>query len=427
MPRLEMVPIEKIWRDKRYREDLGDIDSLVESIKEKGVLQPITVRDDYLLLAGERRLIAAKKAGLTEIPALVREGEGEVDDREVELLENIVRKDFTWVERVQLVEELHNLCKARQADWSARKTAAILSRSKSEVARELELARALKTIPELREVEVEWEAYKKLKKLEEKAIVKELRSRQESRAAKTGIDTTLRIADSNYRIGDTFDGLASLRANSQIHLIECDPPYGIDLPDVRQQKEGEIERYQEVPKDKYLSFLDKLASELYRVAGRDCWLIFWYGPTWAHEVLTALRKAGWTVDDIPGIWVKERGQTNQPHIYLARSYEPFYIGRKGNPVLAKEGRANVFSYNTVPAQVRYHPTERPVPLLEEILQTFCHPTQIVLVPFLGSGATLRAAYNCGMSAYGWEINPEYKDYFMLKVEEDVRKTYDGSE
>jgi DNA modification methylase len=52
--------------------------------------------------------------------------------------------------------------------------------------------------------------------------------------------------------------------------------------------------------------------------------------------------------------------------------------------------------------------------------------QNVLVPFLGSGATLRAAYNRGLTAYGFDANAEYKDRFLLAVEEDTRALYASS-
>jgi site-specific DNA-methyltransferase (adenine-specific) len=110
----------------------------------------------------------------------------------------------------------------------------------------------------------------------------------------------------------------------------------------------------------------------------------------------------------------------QPKTYLGRAYEPFYLCRKGTPAIIKEGRLNVFDFPTVPGTKKYHPTERPVALIQEILDTLSVPRSVVLVPFLGSGATLRAAYNLGMTGMGFDINPEYKARFMLAIEEDSR-------
>ncbi|MHB8413906.1 MAG: DNA methyltransferase [Acidiferrobacteraceae bacterium] len=434
MNRLEIVPLDKIHWNKRYREDLGDIDSLAESMQEKGVLQPITITPDYELLAGERRVTAARKAGLVEIPALVRSKEDAIDAREIELMENVLRKDFTWSERCALEQEIDRLYKEKNLDWSGRKTAQLLSRSQSSISRDLQLAKAIEDIPELAEYKTADEAYKVLKKLEEDAIVTTLRERQSiamnNDGLERGLKLALKLADSNYHIGDTFKGLAELRSDGLVHVIECDPPYGIDLASVKSSKDSptsNVHSYNEIDKSEYPAFIKRLAKELYRVAGQHAWLVFWFGPTWQHETITALRDSGWQVDDIPAIWAKPNGQTLQPELYLGRAYEPFFLARKGKPVLMKRGRLNMFNYSGVPSTTKYHPTERPVQLIQDILETLSVPRQVVLVPFLGSGATLRAAYNCGMSAFGWDLNGEYKNRFMLAVEQDSKSLNGESE
>jgi ParB/RepB/Spo0J family partition protein len=426
---LKQLNIEDVKWDKRYREEFGDLEDLAESIKDKGILQPITVSTDMVLLAGERRIRAAKLAGLTKIPALVRKVEGEIDAREIELIENLYRKDFTWVEVCRGVRDVDSLYKAKNFDWSGRKTAVLLQRSRTDVNRALQLASAIEVMPELRELKTADEAFKVVKKMEETAIVGELRNRQQARMETTapglerGIQTMLKLADSNYIIGDTFKGLTELRSNGSIQLIECDPPYGIDLTKVKASKDSassNIHKYNEVSQEAYPEFLKKLTKELFRVAGQHSWLVFWFGPTWHYPVYSALKDAGWQVDDIPCIWTKHHGQTLQPEIYLARGYEPFFMCRKGLPALIKRGRLNVFDFPGIPGGKKIHPTERPVALIEEILGVLGVPQSTVLVPFLGSGNTLRAAYNLGMRCFGWDISGEYKDKFMLSVEQDAR-------
>jgi len=430
---LAMVPLASIHWEKRFRDDLGDIVALTESIKEKGILQPVTLTPDFELLAGERRVTAARAAGLTEIPALLRPKADALDAREIELLENIARKDFEWHERAALTAEIDRLLKEKNIDWSGRKTAAFLDRSVQNVARDIRLAGYLEAVPELAELKTADEAEKVVKKIEEKTIVEELRNRQIRESAAGGLEKglalMLKMADSNYRIGDTFKGLAELRANGSVHVIECDPPYGIDLKEMKRSKDNvasNIHDYNEIDEEEYPNFLLKLSKELYRVAHSNAWLIFWFGPSWQSQVLMALRAGGWHVDEIPAVWTKHQGQTMQPEIYLGRAYEPFYLCRKGNPVLMKRGRLNVFDYSTVPGSQKYHPTERPVQLIQELLETLAVPRQIVLVPFLGSGATLRAAYNAGMQGYGWDVSSDYKNHFMLAVESDT-KNIGGSE
>lgn len=431
MPELRSVPLDKVWWNKRFRDDLGDIESLTDSIKEKGVLQPVTMTPDFELLAGERRVTAARAAGLTEIPALLRPKEDEIDAREIELLENLMRLDFSWAERCALEAEIDRLYKEKNLDWSGRKTAQLLNRSQPAISRDLQLAAYLEVMPELGELKTADEALKVVKQMEERAIVEELHKRQAVAIAtpgaggglEKGVKLALRLADANYKIGDTFKGLAELVSDGRINVIECDPPYGIDLASVKSSKDSvnsNVHSYHEVDQSEYPTFLRKLAKELYRVAGTHCWLVHWFGPTWHGETLAALRDAGWEVDDIPALWIKPQGQTLQPELYLARAYEPFFLARKGKPALIKRGRTNVFTYNGTPAGKKYHPTERPVALIQDILETLSVPRAVVLVPFLGSGATLRAAYNAGMAAFGWDLNGEYKPKFMLAVEDDSK-------
>jgi ParB family transcriptional regulator, chromosome partitioning protein len=81
------------------RIEIGDLDELVASIKEKGILEPLLVRPSqvggrYMIISGERRYRAAREAGLREVPCI----EMEVDDRavaEIALIENLQRKDLT--------------------------------------------------------------------------------------------------------------------------------------------------------------------------------------------------------------------------------------------------------------------------------------------------------------------------------------------
>jgi ParB family chromosome partitioning protein len=423
IPRI--LNIDDIKWDTRYRAEFGDLEAMADSIREKGIIQPISVSTKMKLLAGERRIRAAKMAGLTKIPALVREVTGEVDEREIELLENIYREDFTWAEKVKGIRDIDRLYREKHMDWSGRKTAELLNKGIGSVSRYLQLASAIDSFPELAEVATAEEALKVVKKIQEKEIVSELRKRHDvdTPGFSKGLKAMLKIGENNYNIGDTFKGLSELRTNGVVNVIECDPPYGIDLKVMKRAKDSAtatIHKYNEIDIDEYPQFLHTLTKELYRVAAQHSWLIFWFGPTWQHQVLTSLRAAGWSVDEIPCIWVKSQGQTMQPEVYLGRAYEPFYLCRKGIPTLIKRGRLNVFDFATTPGQQKIHTTERPLPLMEELLETVGLPGQVVLVPFLGSGNTLRAAYKCGMKAFGWEKSSEYKDQFMLAIEADSR-------
>ncbi|HKO56762.1 MAG TPA: ParB/RepB/Spo0J family partition protein [Thermoanaerobaculia bacterium] len=100
-----MLPLEVVEpNSEQPRTQLGNIEELAASIREKGVLEPILVRqigpNRYQIISGERRYRAATLAGLDEIPAI----ELDVDDKEqleIALIENIQRKDLTPFEEAE--------------------------------------------------------------------------------------------------------------------------------------------------------------------------------------------------------------------------------------------------------------------------------------------------------------------------------------
>lgn len=109
--RLTKLPVEKILPNpsqprKRFPEE--ELAGLAQSIRENGLLQPVTVRKDggrYFLVAGERRLRACKLAGLKEIPVLLT-GCDPVDSAVLALLENLQRSDLSMFEQANAIVNL---------------------------------------------------------------------------------------------------------------------------------------------------------------------------------------------------------------------------------------------------------------------------------------------------------------------------------
>ncbi|KKK66850.1 hypothetical protein LCGC14_2959980, partial [marine sediment metagenome] len=158
----------------RFRQDLGSLTSLTESIREKGLIQPITVNPELHLVAGRRRLAAAIEVGLSRIPAIIRHVENELDHREIELFENIHRKEMEWQEQIRLVAHIHHLMQEKHgSNWSQLKTSKLLGRSRSAVTDAVELSEAMNVIPELEESSTADSARKKYKRVIEEVIVTE--------------------------------------------------------------------------------------------------------------------------------------------------------------------------------------------------------------------------------------------------------------
>ncbi len=104
-----LVKIEDIKIKKRVRQNLGDMDALKESLRMYGLLNPITLNENNELIAGERRLQAAKALGWTNINAVVLSNITPAEQLELELEENNQRKEFTKEELLEGYRRLEKL------------------------------------------------------------------------------------------------------------------------------------------------------------------------------------------------------------------------------------------------------------------------------------------------------------------------------
>lgn len=128
---LKINEIEPNKEQARKQFDDEALEELASSIKEYGVIQPIIVakKDKYYeIVAGERRWRASKKAGLTEIPAIVKEDD-ERRNKEISLIENIQREDLNPIEKARGIKLLMD-----EYDLTQAKVAEIIGKSRSSVA-----------------------------------------------------------------------------------------------------------------------------------------------------------------------------------------------------------------------------------------------------------------------------------------------------
>ncbi len=108
-PRIRMIKIEKIDPSpQQARSELGNIQELMASIQEKGILEPILVRkkdDRFEIIAGERRYMAAKSIGLAEVPC-IEKNVSDNEAMELALIENMQRKDLDAFEEADGLKSL---------------------------------------------------------------------------------------------------------------------------------------------------------------------------------------------------------------------------------------------------------------------------------------------------------------------------------
>jgi ParB family chromosome partitioning protein len=133
-----MIPIDQIDPNPNQpRQVMGDLSELMASIAEKGIIEPVIVRQRgsrFQIVAGERRYQAAIQVGLPEIPIVIRE----VDDNEiieVALVENLQRKDLTPFEEAEALHSLAERCGYTHEDMARR-----LGKSRTSITESLSLS-----------------------------------------------------------------------------------------------------------------------------------------------------------------------------------------------------------------------------------------------------------------------------------------------
>ena len=137
-----LVPIDRIDPNPNQpRQVMGDLSELMASIAEKGILEPLVVRqrgERFQIIAGERRYQAAVRVGLRDLPVVVRDAD-DSEMLELALIENLQRKDLTAFEEAEALHGLAAACGYTHEDLARR-----LGKSRTSVTESL----ALNGIPE---------------------------------------------------------------------------------------------------------------------------------------------------------------------------------------------------------------------------------------------------------------------------------------
>lgn len=132
-----LIPIDQIDPNPNQpRQVMGDMSELMASIAEKGIIEPIVVRQRgsrFQIVAGERRYQAAVQVGIRELPVVIREVD-DIEIIEIALIENLQRKDLTAFEEA---EALHSL--ANRSGYTHETLAQRLGKSRTAITESLSL------------------------------------------------------------------------------------------------------------------------------------------------------------------------------------------------------------------------------------------------------------------------------------------------
>lgn len=429
-----LVPVEDILVEDRFRVEYEGPDGnqkiafLAESISKYGLLSPLVLdRDKNRLLAGGRRLEALKSLKWTLAPVLYRDQLTDLQRKEIELEENIARKDMTPVERGDLVSAIDQLKRqiygSRQSGavyqkspdggppvrvetsslppdedaWSLRRTADLFGTSVFSTHRDIVISNTVKVLPSLRNEKSAANILRKADHLVED-LERELEFRQQQQA---GVKL-----DSNILLGDAIDLIAAVPTAS-VDCIITDPPYGLGLEKGRYAARDRTDTGF-TDDDSILGVLDILAPELRRVLKPSGHLYAFFGASVWSDTICIYQNAGFQVSPIVCIWYKlgpATGAGDWDHSF-APAWEPFLFCTERTRRLAYKHK-NVFEAEAPSGTERVHPTQKPLVLLEELIKLSTDPGDLILDPFAGAGSTLVAAKAQGRRYLGFELNDRY--------------------
>ncbi len=159
----------KVIKNTEHKRNHGDIQSLKNSIAEVGLINPLTVNQDMILLAGRRRYQALVELGIENVPVRILESKNELFDFRVALVENIERRNLSDPEEAAAIKEYDEMKRRLEGEkkpggdrqsirytvangrdgWTQDKTASDLGISRQAVSKAIKIAAAIEEMPKL--------------------------------------------------------------------------------------------------------------------------------------------------------------------------------------------------------------------------------------------------------------------------------------
>lgn len=471
------LAIDKILVLDRQREDLGDILELAESLDHYGLIQPIVLDPDNRLVAGGRRLAAAKHLGWTEIDVFYREQMTIDELHELELEENVRRKDMEWQERCLNIQTIHILKSRRAAlnseSWGQRETAELLGmRSNCVVNNALAIAVKLreeklagtKRFWNCENLSDAWRLWTRDKRDEGLAL---LASRQQTAVANP---ETLIALEQFEIISASADSLAEERARyysnphnppdsfedywaekqawatqtkvtvnlsnslflgdsikfmhenpERFNHVITDIPYGIDMEMLNQQHPrggmvnlGEVEELHDVEYN--LKLIADFFPAAFATTKERGFVITWCDQMiWQYMYDLAI-KTGFSVQRWPVVWVKNHAMNQCVAYNTTKDTEIAIVCRKPGTTLAKQTQTSVVQCgrDTLCDEVD-HPFAKPFDAWRFLVELASIEGESILDPFAGRGSGVISMLQLGRIVTGVELDEDHYNSLLENV------------
>ncbi|MBE9594393.1 MAG: DNA modification methylase [Proteobacteria bacterium] len=409
----------------RYRKNATKIKKLLASILKFGQFHPIVVTEDYVLVAGGRRLTACL-LGNIGVKCVYKKDLSPILRRELELEENLQREDLSPADEADAIADLHVLkqeiygetSSGREGGWRLIDTADAISMSKGTVIDNIKIAAALKDFPELRVLKTR------------KAIKKAVKGCQQVADRAEAIQEWEVLIEKENKVElllkDATIDMKELKDNS-IDILLTDPKYGIDIDKIASSIDGTTGglstsgyKFDDSPDDA-LRLYRLLASESYRFTTENAHAYVFVAPEFFASVRNMMVTAGWQAHIKPLIWVKrESGQCNMPEMWPSSCYEMVLYCRKAASRLVVQGMPDWIQEDPVLESKRLHISEKPIPLLRKLLIRTSLPGQRLYDPFVGSGSSLEAGLTQRLIVRGCDIDVEAYNAASKRIAEYLK-------
>ena len=395
-------PLNEIYIDRpgRQRKTIDEdyIKELSISLEENGLIHPIVITREGRLVAGECRTLAAKKLGWDNIAVQYQDELSEQVLYQIELEENIKRRNLDWQDRASSIYALHEIYKQGKPEWTNEDTAKKIGQSTSTVREHIVVYEEMQHDPEIRQASV-------FSKAKNTAIRKVERRVQDalmytSRKSRDTPQSPIQVAD--------FHDWAPAYIGPKFNILHCDFPYGINADNHQGQNSQQHAEYDDNP-DIYWSLLGTLATHLDRFCADSAHIFFWFSPkhwckTWEylHEL------SDFEFDPYPLVW--QRGENGGIAPDTARRprriYETAFFGWRNDRKIIQTKANSIVS--PVELGIGHHPHEKSDTALRHFFEMCIDANTRLLDPTCGSGSALRAAKSLGANkVLGLESNPQY--------------------
>lgn len=377
---IENIAIKDIkpYERNAKKHDERQIKNVMQSIKNYGIVQPLVVDKDNVLIIGHCRLIAAKRLKLKEVP--------------------VVRMDELTQEQVDKLRLLDN--KLNESEWDF----------------DL-LAEDIPTL-DFSDFDIDWGLPEDI---EENTEIEEDEAPEPPEEPKSKLGDLWQLGSHRLICGDSTDVAVIDRLMDVVKadMVFCDAPYGYKYESNHQDKYEMLQN-----DDKILDFIPAIFGAMkdncpvYEFCGWQSlkkWLEYFENTSLDLKNVIIWKKNNWSMGDLKGAY--------------AGQYEVILYLNKGRVELNGARDTDIWEFDREPPKM--HPTMKPIELIAYALSKSSKKGDVVLDCFGGSGSTLIACEQTGRKCYTCEIDPHYIDviiqrYINLKgTDKDVFLLRDG--